>query len=117
MKKLLLSLSLLIGASQGHAEAVLSCEQVDELGEALTTIGVALDDANLQMDEGSSEHLGLAQTVEGLAQIASAEEDEDLANASLGMAQAWDNNDRDAFTDSLAEAVAKLAVIHAKDCQ
>lgn len=82
MKMQLLSLSMLIGASQAHAEAVLSGRQIDTL-----------------------------------AQIAAAEKDADLANASVGMAQAWNNHDRDACTDALAEAVAKLAVIYAKDCQ
>ena len=36
--------------------------------------------------------------------------------ASLGMAEAWRDNDRDKFTDALAEAVAKLAIISANDC-
>jgi hypothetical protein len=32
------------------------------------------------------------------------------------MADAWDNQDRDGFTDALADAVAKLAVISATEC-
>jgi hypothetical protein len=116
MKKLLLAAVLGLVCAGAHAEAVLSCDDVDQVGEALLSIGVALDDENLQIDEGGAEHIGLADTVEGLATIAAAENDQDLANASMGMAHAWDNNDRDAFTDSLAEAVAKLAIISASEC-
>jgi hypothetical protein len=32
------------------------------------------------------------------------------------MANAWAANDRDAFTDALADAVAKLAVIASTEC-
>lgn len=108
---------LLCGLVGGVRAEALSCDQVNELGEALTTIGVALDDANLQFDEGSEVHVGLAQTVEGLATVAAAENDPDLANAAMGMAHAWDANDRGAFTDSLAEAVAKLAIIATTECE
>ena len=48
--------------------------------------------------------------------IAKAEGDEDLAAASVNMAAAWDAMDRDAFTDALADAVVKLAVIHGTEC-
>lgn len=115
MRHLLLAAVLGMGCSAVQANA-LSCSDVDELGEALLTIGIALEDENLQIDAGGAEHIGLAETVEGLAQIAAAENDQDLANASLGMAHAWDANNRDAFTDALAEAVAKLAVISATEC-
>lgn len=115
MKKLLLAVVLGTGCSLAQANA-LSCGDVDQLGEALMAIGIALEDENLQIDEGGADHIGLAETVEGLSIIAAAENDQDLANAALGMAHAWDANDRDAFTDSLAEAVAKLAVISATEC-
>jgi hypothetical protein len=117
MKKLWLALAVVLTGGVAQAEAVLDCGQVNELGEALLTIGVALEDENLQIDAGSADHIGLAETVEGLAFIAGAEGDQDLANASMGMAAAWDANDRSAFTDALAEAVAKLAVIAATECE
>jgi hypothetical protein len=45
-----------------------------------------------------------------------AEQDEDLAAAADGMDDAWHAMDRDAFIDALADAVAKLAVISATEC-
>lgn len=117
MKKLLLSAVLALSSTGVCAEAVLSCDEVNQVGEMLTTIGIALEDENMPIDAGSAEDLGLAQIVEGLADIAAAEGDEDLANASLNMAHAWDNNDRGAFTDALADAVAKLAVIASTECE
>lgn len=117
MKRLLLFAVLGLATTAAHAEAVLSCDEVNQMGEALTTIGVALEDENMAIDAGSAEHIGLANVVEGLAHIAAAEGDEDLANASMNMARAWDANDRDAFTDALADAVAKLAVIATSECE
>jgi hypothetical protein len=117
MNKLLLAALLALASFGARAEAVLSCDEVNQLGEALTTIGIALEDENMPIDAGSADHLGLAQVVEGLADIAVAEDDADLANASLGMANAWDNNNRDAFVDALADAVARLAVIATSECE
>lgn len=39
------------------------------------------------------------------------------ASASAQMADAWVDMDRDGFVDGLATAVARLAVIHADECQ
>lgn len=117
MRNLLLGAALALASLGVRAEAVLSCDEVNQVGEALTAIGIALEDENMPIDAGSAEDIGLAQVVEGLAGIAAAEGDQDLANASLGMAKAWDNNDRGAFTNALADAVAKLAVISASECE
>lgn len=116
MNKYLCAVILAFAATGVRAEAVLSCDEVNQVGEMLMAVGIALEDENMQIDAGSAADIGLAQVVEGLAHIAAAEGDQDLANASLGMANAWDNNDRDAFTDALADAVAKLAVIASSEC-
>lgn len=117
MKRLMLVGMLAFVSVTARAEAVLSCEEVDEMGEALTALGIAMDDENAEIGVGSEEEAALRDVVEGLATIAGAEGDEDLANASLAMAEAWDNADRDAYTDALAEAVAKLAVISVNECE
>lgn len=117
MKKLLLAVVLSLSAVAAQAAPVLSCEEVDEMGEALMALGIALEDENAEVGLNSPEDAALRDVVEGLATIAVAEEDEDLANASLAMAEAWDNADRDAYTDALAEAVAKLAIISASECE
>lgn len=117
MKKVLLAVVLGLAWTGAHAEAVLSCDEVDQLGEALTTIGVALEDEQMQIDAGSADHLGLAETCTGLAAVGGAEGNEELANTAVAMCEAWDNNDRDAFTDHLADAVVQLAQIHASECQ
>ena len=114
MKRLLLALALSGFCVGVQAEPALSCDEVDEVGEALTAIGIALEDEQMPIGEGSPEDAALGEITVGLADIAEAENDEDLANASLGMANAWASNDRDAFTDSLAEAVAKL-VAHGRN--
>lgn len=116
MRKVLLGCVLAAASFAANAEAVLSCEEVDQVGESLTGLGVYLEDENGEIGAGSPEDAALGDVVTGLADIAEAENDEDLANASLGMANAWADNDRDAFTDALADAVAKLAVISAQDC-
>lgn len=109
---------LLAGFATGAAgQAALSCEEVDEVGEALTAIGIAMDDEQMPIGEGSPEDDALRDVTMGLADIAEAEGDEDLANAALGMAEAWEAMDRDAFTDALAEAVAKLAIISTSECE
>jgi hypothetical protein len=117
MNKYLCAVVLALAATGVRAEAVLSCDEVNQVGEALTAVGIALEDENMQIDAGSAEDIGLAQVVEGLARIAAAEGDQELANASLGMANAWNNNDRGAFTDALADAVNKLAVIATTECE
>ena len=53
----------------------------------------------------------------GLAEISEAENDQELANASLAMANACAANDRDAFTDALADTVDTLADIMNSGCQ
>jgi hypothetical protein len=116
MKKLILCIALGFAAFSANAAPAISCEEVDQLGEALTTLGVAMDDENAVIGEGSEEDQALHDTVVGLAEIAKAEGDEDLAAASVNMAAAWDAMDRDAFTDALADAVVKLAVIHGTEC-
>jgi hypothetical protein len=115
MKKLLLVLSLFAAPMVASAEQ-LSCEEVDQVGEVLTALGIALDDG-AEVGVGSELEENLAAVTVGLAQIANAEGDEDLANASLNMARAWDNKDQEGFTDALGDAVAKLAVISASECE
>lgn len=114
VKKLLLALAL--GLVFGGAQAQLSCDQVNEVGEALTNLGVALEEG-VEIGEDSPEHHQLLEITGDLATIAEAEGDEDLANASIGMADAWVSNDRGAFTDALALAVAKLAVVATTECE
>jgi hypothetical protein len=117
MKYLMLTALLGFACMNANAEAVLSCEEIDEVGESLTGLGIAMDDENAEVGQDSPEDAALRDVVIGLADIAEAEGDEDLANASVGMAEAWNAMDRDAFTDSLAEAVAKLAIISASECE
>lgn len=99
-----------------HADPVLSCEEVDQLGEALTGLGIAMDDEGAIIGEDSPEDAALRDVVLGLADVAEAEGDEDLAAAAVNMADAWDAMDRDAYTTALADAVAKLAVISVTEC-
>lgn len=114
MKRWILA-SLLAGAvGSVQAEGVLSCAEVDELGESLTAVGIALDDENAEIGEGSSEDQALAEIAVGIAEIADAAGDENLGNAGVAMAEAWAANDRDAFTDALADVVAQLAVASAE---
>lgn len=112
----LLAVMLLCGIGPAAAEG-LTCQDIDQMGEALTTLGIALEDENAQIGAGSPEHQALADISVGLAQIADAYEDEEFGNSAVKMAEAWGNNDRDAFTDGLAEVVAQLAVVHAEHCQ
>lgn len=102
-------------AAPAASAAALSCQEVDEVGEALLAVTLALDEG-AEIGVGSEIETNLAEITLGLAEIAEAEGDEDIANASIGMADAWDNQDRDGFTDALADAVAKLAVISATEC-
>jgi hypothetical protein len=109
MKRLFLAV-LLAGAVGGvQAEGVLSCADVDELGSSLTAIGIALDDENVEIGEGSPEDQALAEISVGIASIADAAGDENLGSAGVAMADAWAANDRDAFTDALADVVNQLA--------
>lgn len=107
---------LVLACARAGAEPVLSCEDVDTLGEALTGLGVALDDEDMPIGEGSPEDAALRDIVDDLGEISVAEQDMDLAAAADGMDEAWHAMDRDAFTDALADAVAKLAVISATEC-
>lgn len=116
MRKLLAVLLLSLCGTAVSAEG-LTCQDVDNMGEALTALGVALDDENAQIGAGSEEHQALADISVGLAQIADAYNDEEFGAAAVAMAEAWGNNDRDAFTDALADVVAQLAVVHAAHCQ
>lgn len=117
IKRLLLACVLGAMAWTVSAEPALSCDEVDQVGSALTDLGTALDDENAQIGEGSEEDQALADIITALADISEAENDEDLANASSDMADAWAANDRDAFLDALADAVVKLAVVSNADCQ
>lgn len=116
MKKLILCIALSFAAVAANAAPAISCDEVDQLGEALTTLGVAMDDENAEIGEGSDEDKALQDTVTGLSTIAEAEGDADLAAAATKMGDAWVAMDRDAFTDALADAVVKLAVIHTSEC-
>jgi len=116
MKKLLLACALSFAAFSVNAEPAVSCQEIDELGEALTGLGMALDDDNAAIGEGTEEDAALRDTVTGLGEIAVAEGDADLAAAADGMAEAWTAMDRDGYIDALADAVAKLAVIHGTEC-
>lgn len=104
-------------AQSAAADPVLSCEEIDQLGEALMGLGIALEDEDAAIGEDSPEDGALGDVVVGLADVAEAEGDEDLAAAAVGMADAWDAMDRDAYSNALASAVAKLAVISATECE
>ena len=114
MKRLLLACVLGSMAWGVQAQPALSCDEVNEVGAALDELGAALEAGG---EVGDSEDLQLGDITVGLADIAEAENDEDLANASLGMAEAWAANDRDAFLEALAHAVNKLAEISSADCE
>lgn len=116
MKKLILASLLGFACLGAHAEAVLSCDEINELGEALGGFVDALD-SGIEIGESSEDNQALHDIIVGLAEVAEAENDEDLANASLGMAEAWEANDRDAFTDALEDAVVKLAVVINTECE
>lgn len=113
MKRWLVAALLAGSVGCAQAEGLVSCAEVDELGESLTAVGIALDDENAEIGEGSAEDQALAEIAVGIAEIADAAEDQDLGNAGVAMAEAWAANDRDAFTDALADVVAQLAVASA----
>lgn len=100
-----------------RADSVLSCEESDEVGEALKGLGIAMDDEEAEVGENSPEDAALRDVVVGLATIAEAEGDEDLGVAAANMANAWDAMDRDSYTNALADAVAELAVISVTECE
>ena len=116
MRTLLLATLLGLTGASANAAQVLSCEEIDQMGEELAALGIAMDDENMPIGENSSEDKDLREIVDGLVVIAEAEEDDDLSDAAEGMDAAWHAMDRDAFTDALADAVAKLAVISASEC-
>jgi len=99
------------------AAPVLSCDEVNEMGEALTELGIEMDDNNAEIGEDSPEDTALRDVVDGLGMIAVAENDQDLADAADAMDDAWQSMDRDAFTEALAYAVATLAVISVTECE
>ena len=114
----LLCLALLVGMPVVvRADPALSCEEVDQLGEVLTGLGIAMDDENAEIGEDSPEDASLRDVVLGLATVAEAEGDEDLGAAAVNMANAWDAMDRESYTTALANAVAKLAVISVTECE
>jgi hypothetical protein len=116
MNKWVFALALMVAAAGVRAEK-LSCDEVDQVGESLATIAVVMDDPSNEIGEGTEADQGLRDSVDGLAMIAEAEGDEDLAAAAAGMDSAWQAMDRDAFVDALTDAIAKLAVIHASECE
>jgi len=117
MKALILASVLGVASLSVSADPVMSCDEVNEMGEALSGLAIALEDENAEIGIDSPEDGALRDVVEGLATIAGAEGDEDLANASLAMAEAWDNADQSAYSDALAEAIAKLAIIATTECE
>ena len=117
MKRLLVLATLVFLSGQpAFAAPVLSCDEVNEMGEALTALGIEMDDNNAAIGEGSEEDGALRDVVDGLGAIAVAEQDEDLAQAADAMDDAWQSMDREAFIDALADAVVKLAVVAAVEC-
>lgn len=116
MRKLLAVLLLSSFASVSFAEGI-TCEDVDQLGDSLNQLGIALADENMEIGEGSPEHQQLAELSLHLATIADTYQDEELAQGSVAMAEAWANNDRDGFTEGLATVVNKLAVVYQTQCQ
>lgn len=119
MKNLLwIAIFALAGLAQSaFAAPVVSCDDVNSMGEALTELGIALDDENAEIGEGSDADNGLRSIVDGLQAIADAEQDADLQRAASNMDNAWQTMDRGGFTDALADAVDKLAVIATTECE
>ena len=117
MRKWLPAAILSLTCAGASGAQVLTCEEIEQMGEDLTALGIAMDDENVPIGEDSSEDQDLRDVVDGLAVIAEAEDDEDLADAAAGMDEAWHAMDRDAFTDALADAVAKLAVVSVSECE
>ena len=114
MKRLLLACVFGSMAWSVQAQPALSCDEVNEVGSALDELGAAIDEGG---EVGDDELMDLGDITVGLADIAEAENDQDLADASLGMANAWAANDRDGFLEALAHAVNKLAEISTNECQ
>lgn len=107
---------LMFGSSLASAAPVLSCDEVNEMGEALTGLAIALE-SGMEIGEDSPEDQGLRDIVDGLGMIADAEEDAELREAADGMDEAWTDMDGEAFNESLTYAVGKLAVIATEECE
>jgi hypothetical protein len=112
---LLFPLLLTLWATPTLAQA-LSCAEVDEVGEGLTAVGIAME-SGIEIGEGSELDNDLRDLVDALAVIAVAEDDADLATAAVEMDDAWEAMDQGAFTDALALAVGRMAVISATECE
>lgn len=108
--------TLMFGCSLATAAPVLSCDEVNEMGEALTGLAIALE-SGAEIGEDSPEDQSLRDVIDGLSVIADAEGDAELREAANGMDRAWHDMDGDAFSESLAYAVGKLAVIATEECE
>jgi hypothetical protein len=107
-----LALAALLTCPMAHAE--LTCSEVDEVGEALAAIGIAMDSG---MEVGSDEDGQLRQVVDGLHMIAEAEGNSELDAAADAMEEAWQDMDRDDFVDAVAHAIAVMAIISVTECE
>lgn len=116
MKQLLLACLLGVAAMGANAAPALSCDEVNQVGEALTELGIALDDENAEIGEGTPQDQALAETVVAIADIAAAEDDQELADGASEMADSWDAMDRERFVEALAYVVGKFAVIASTEC-
>lgn len=111
-----LAATLMFGCSLATAAPVLSCDEINEMGEGLTGLGIALE-SGVEIGEDSPEDESLRDVVDGLGVIADAEDDADLRQAAEDMDQAWSDMDGEAFSNALAYAVGKLAVIATEECE
>jgi hypothetical protein len=111
----LLTLALL-KSSVVLAAPVLSCEEVDQVGEALSELSIIMN-SGADIGQGSEDDQTLRYVVDTLGTIAVAESDMNLAQAADGMDAAWIAMDRDSFVNSTNYAIARMAQISVNECQ
>jgi propanediol dehydratase small subunit len=96
------------------AQAELSCEEVEEVGEALAAVGITMESG---VEIGEVEDGALREIVDGLHMIAAAEQNSELDAAADALESAWQAEDRDGFVDGIAHAMAVMAVVSVTECE
>jgi hypothetical protein len=97
------------------AAPVLSCEEVDQVGEALSELSIIMN-SGADIGQGSEDDQTLRFVVDALGTIAVAESDMNLAHAADGMDAAWIAMDRDSFVNATNYAIARMAQISVNEC-
>jgi hypothetical protein len=106
---------VLFNSSVAMAAPVLSCEEVDQVGEALSELSIIMN-SGADIGQGSEDDQTLRYVVDTLGTIAVAESDMNLAHAADGMDAAWVAMDRDSFVSSTNYAIARMAQISVNEC-